>query len=157
MRRFYPRILLTILLLCLPTLLWFFHSPHFYLPVAVENATTGSVIAAQGRIPTTKEGWKNGLLGYDNLADGCGLVLAPCRQIHMIGMKFPIDVVFADRNYRVVGLLENIQPGETGPLVENARLAVELPAGTIRAAGIKTGHIVVFGGPGAWLIKLIPG
>ncbi len=154
MRRFLRRVFLTTLLLCLLTFLWFSFSPHLYLPVTVDNATTGAAIASQGRIPLTEEGWKNGLLGYDRLEEGCGLVLAPCRQIHMIGMKFPIDVIFMDRDYRVVGLLESIQPGETGPLIENARLAVELPAGTIRDYGIKTGHIIAFGGPGALLIKL---
>jgi len=148
------KVLFISLLLCLITFLWFSHSPGLYLPVTVDNATTGSAIATQGRIPLTEEGWKNGLLGYDRLEKGGGLVLTPCRQIHMIGMKFPIDVVFMDRDYRVVGLLESIQPGETGPLVEKARLAVELPAGTIRDSGIKTGHVVAFGGPGALLIKL---
>jgi len=124
------------------------------LSVTVENVTVGSTIAAQASIPLTKKGWNNGLLGYEPLEEGEGMVLVPCRQIHMVGMTFPIDVVFVDEEYRVIRILENIQPGEIGPLVEQAVLAVEVPVGMARNNNINLGDVVSFGGPGGLLIKL---
>jgi hypothetical protein len=31
-----------------------------------------------------------GLLGRDRLPEGEGLLLTPCRSIHMLGMRFPL-------------------------------------------------------------------
>src|SRR2546430_1503881 len=39
-----------------------------------------------------------GLLGRDRKAVTGALVLRPCRQVHTIGMRFPIDVAFCDRD-----------------------------------------------------------
>src|SRR2546421_2218070 len=39
-----------------------------------------------------------GLLGRDRDAMTGVLVIRPCRQVHTIGMRFPIDVAFCDRD-----------------------------------------------------------
>jgi uncharacterized membrane protein (UPF0127 family) len=41
-----------------------------------------------------------GLLGRDGVEGA--LVLQPARSVHTIGMRFPIDVAFCDRDLRVV-------------------------------------------------------
>src|SRR5439155_25656242 len=38
-----------------------------------------------------------GLIGRDPGSVAGALVLRPCRQIHTLGMRFPIDVAFCDR------------------------------------------------------------
>ena len=72
-----------------------------------------------------------GLLGRSSLAEGEGLLITHCNSIHMFFMRFPIDVVFIDREGRVVGLLEKIRPWRLSPIFLAATKAIELPAGTI--------------------------
>ena len=45
-----------------------------------------------------------GLLGRDGI-DGA-LVLRPCRSVHTLGMRFPIDVAFCTRDLRVLRTVE---------------------------------------------------
>ena len=52
-----------------------------------------------------------GLLGLRGLPAGCGLLIEPCNSIHMLGMRFPLDVIFLDRQWRVVSLHRAVQPG----------------------------------------------
>ncbi|MBF7084346.1 DUF192 domain-containing protein [Desulfallas sp. Bu1-1] len=96
----------------------------------------GEVIVAQNFTARLK-----GLLGRKGLAPGSALVTKPCNSIHTWFMKFNIDVLFIGRSGRVVKAVEDLRPFK----VATARVAafvIELPAGTIREHGIKTGDVV---------------
>jgi hypothetical protein len=72
--------------------------------------------------------------------DGAALVIDPCSSIHMFGMRFPIDVLYVDRQHRVVRLQQGIKPWRIGPLfTKGARYVVELPVGTIERTGTTVG------------------
>lgn len=43
---------------------------------------------------------RKGLLGRDGIDGAC--VLRPCRQVHTLGMRFPIDVAFCDARGQVL-------------------------------------------------------
>jgi uncharacterized membrane protein (UPF0127 family) len=80
-----------------------------------------------------------GLLGRKSLTSGEGLLLYPCSAIHCFGMRFAIDAVFLDKNYRVVGLRENLRPGAMAS-VKSAKCVLELKAGEINKHQIKVGE-----------------
>ena len=80
-----------------------------------------------------------GLLNRSRLDAGEGLILHPCNAIHMIGMRFAIDVLFVNASWDVVTWQENIQPWRVSPVVRQACAVIELPAGTIRASEIVEG------------------
>ena len=89
-----------------------------------------------------------GLMGRRSLADGAGLFLPDTSSIHMLFMRFPIDCVFvgaprADGSRLVVGLRERMRPW-SGVVwwARGARGAVEVPAGSARAAGLNVGDAV---------------
>src|SRR4029079_16891442 len=98
----------------------------------------GSGVGLGTRIRLANPWWTRfrGLLGTATLAEGEGLLIEPCRGVHMFGMKYPIDVAFLDRAGRVVGICHRLAPGARSPFVRAARSALELPAGTLAAAGI---------------------
>jgi uncharacterized protein len=88
------------------------------------------------------DGWwsrSRGLLGRDALAPGEGLLLTPCRSIHMYGMRFPLDVAFLDREGTVVETYAELAPGRRTRWHRAARHALELPAGTLAATGTGPG------------------
>lgn len=53
-----------------------------------------------------------GLLGKHSLPHGHGMVILPCNAIHTLGMKFPIDARFFDKQGRLVKTVRNIAPGK---------------------------------------------
>ena len=83
-----------------------------------------------------------GLLGRDGLETGEGLVIVPCTSVHMLGMRFALDVLYLDRAGTVLRALSELRPGQFGPVVLRSHVAVELPAGTIAATGTLPGDRV---------------
>jgi uncharacterized membrane protein (UPF0127 family) len=103
------------------------------------EASRGAVLAERLRPAHTHWTRLRGLLGTRSLPPGDGLWIRPCRQVHMFGMRYAIDVVFLDDTHRVVGLAPDLEPGRISPKVREATSVLELPAGTIAAAGLLAG------------------
>ena len=71
-----------------------------------------------------------GLLNRKSLAPGEGLLLDRCYGIHTFFMRFPIDVLFLDKDYHVMKAVRALPPWRTCA-VKQAVYVLELPAGTI--------------------------
>lgn len=80
----------------------------------------------------------------DFLPMGTGLLIAPCNSIHMMFMRFPIDVVYIDTNYQVLKQVPNVRPwlGLSACWHKNTWATLELPIGSIEAYGIQAGSIL---------------
>jgi len=107
---------------------------------------TGRVLADRLRVAATHWTRLKGLLGTRRLEAGEGLWLRPCRQIHMIGMRYAVDVAFLDDDYRVVHAIPALAPGKISPRIPSATSVLELPAGTIVRVGLAEGARVAIEG-----------
>ena len=85
-----------------------------------------------------------GLLGRPAPAAGEGLLLTPCRAVHMFGMSFPLDVAFLDAEGAVVATYRSLAPGSRTRWHRNAVHALELPAGTLEDSGTVIGDVLVW-------------
>ncbi len=74
-------------------------------------ACGGSVWAQRAERAVSAGERLRGLLGLPSLGPGAALVIERCGAVHTVGMRFPIDVVFLDRAWRVVRVVRNVQPG----------------------------------------------
>lgn len=72
-----------------------------------------------------------GLMGRARLPHREGLLIRPCNSIHMFFMRFPIDVVFLDRDYRIVKLIRSLEPGKVVGIVQGAVQVLEVVAGDL--------------------------
>lgn len=82
-----------------------------------------------------------GLIGCKPLQEGQGLLISPCQQVHTHFMAYPIDILFLDREYRVVHTIESLMPWRFSRYVRVASHVLELPAGA--AHGIHVGDRLV--------------
>lgn len=85
-----------------------------------------------------------GLLGRQGLEEGEALWIRPCKSIHTIGMKFPIDVVFLDFDNRVIEIREKMPPNRLTKTFLKANTVLELPAGTLSLTETGSGDTVSF-------------
>ncbi len=85
-----------------------------------------------------------GLLGRDRLEPGAGLLLEPCSGIHTVGMAYPIDALFLNRDGRVIHLVDRMKPMRFSRYILRAHSVLELPPGTIQQTGTLLGDRVVF-------------
>jgi hypothetical protein len=79
-------------------------------------------------IPRTHAERARGLLGRDGLDQMHALVLARCRSVHTIGMRFRIDAVLFDGSWALVGVRE-LPPGKMAWPRHRVRHIVEVAAG----------------------------
>jgi len=79
-----------------------------------------------------------GLLGRASLPSGEGILLRPAGSVHTFFMRFPIDVVFLDRENFVVGVDEAVAPWRTAGR-RGASAVVELAAGECERRGVAVG------------------
>ena len=67
-----------------------------------------------------------GLMFRKGIADDYALHITPCNQIHMLNMRFPIDVVYLSEAGEVVRVDENVPVGRICKTVRDAKSVVEM-------------------------------
>jgi uncharacterized membrane protein (UPF0127 family) len=72
------------------------------------NQRTGLAVATilEGAFDSASR--KRGLLGRESLPAGHALIIAPSNMVHTFFMKFPIDILIATRDGRVVKARQNV-------------------------------------------------
>jgi len=98
------------------------------------NETQGTVLCARLEDAGGIAGQGRGLLGRKRLESDEGMLFVrgrfePFMWMHMFFMRFPIDIVFLDRDDIVVKLNRELRPWHVSSVVFAARKALELPAG----------------------------
>lgn len=78
-----------------------------------------------------------GLMGRDGFEGA--ILLRPAMQVHTIGMRFPIDVAYLDRDLRVVACVLGMKPRRLGRPRFAARMVVEAEAGSFERWDLKVG------------------
>ena len=107
----------------------------------IRRAADGAVVCERCEIPESAFGRARGLLGRDGLDPDGGMLIDRAGSVHMFFMRFPIDVVFVDRDWRVVGVRHGLRPWRMAG-ARRAVAALELPAGAAVAAGIQAGDLL---------------
>jgi uncharacterized protein len=97
----------------------------------VSNLTRQAVLARYVEVANHGASRRKGLLGRDRLSVEEGLWIVPCEAVHTIGMRFPIDLVYLDRNMRVKRVRSNVPPLRLSAC-PSAHSVLELASGTIQ-------------------------
>jgi uncharacterized membrane protein (UPF0127 family) len=95
------------------------------------NLTKNQILAERLECADTVLTRMRGLLGKDSMAAGTGLLIKPCKGVHTICMKFPIDVIFLDKDNVVLAIAEKLLPNRMTRVFLRASSVIELPAGTL--------------------------
>ncbi len=96
-------------------------------------------VLASAEIADSGRARRRGLLGRESIEGA--LVIEPCRWIHTVGMKFPIDVAYLDPDGVVVKTIQ-MQRFRVGIPVWNARSIIEAEAGAFGRWGLRVGDAV---------------
>lgn len=89
-----------------------------------------------------------GWMGKPSLKAGEGLLLTPASSIHSFGMRFDFDLAFLDRRGRVLKLYSPLKRGRIAQspwmpwLMGRGVQALELPEGSLSAAGVQVGQVL---------------
>ena len=111
------------------------------MPVYVYNKTRETFVATE---VTVADGYFSRLIGLLGKTRrwarvGAGLWILPSRGVHTIGMLFPIDLLFLNKQKEVIHLEELVKPFRVSKVSLKAFSVLELPAHTIYRTGTQVG------------------
>ena len=119
-------------------------APDSPAKLQVRNLTRETVLATALEVAGSGATRRKGLLGRDGLAPGEGLWIVPCESVHTFFMRFPIDLVYLDRNHRVRKVRHAVGAWRLSACL-SAHSILELPAGSIRATRTECGDMIEIG------------
>jgi len=108
----------------------------------VRNHTRNTVLGDAVELADTSETRRVGLLKHERLEPGSGLWIVPCESVHTFFMKFPIDLVYLDKQ-RKVRKVRHAVPAWRLSACLTAHSILELPAGTAEKSGTLPGDELV--------------
>lgn len=92
---------------------------------------TDTVISQKTILAQTMKDRMIGLMFSKDIPRGDGLLISPCNSIHTFFMRYPIDVVFLDKNNIVVKFYRSLKAWRITPLFFRSNKVLELRAGTL--------------------------
>ena len=113
--------------------------PHFLSPLIrdptapwILRVRGGDVVATRIEAAFDSRTRNRGLLSRDGLPQGTALVLAPCGAVHTWFMRFSIDVIFCDREGRVLKTTPDLAPWRMSMVWRRGFAVIEIASGTVR-------------------------
>ncbi len=105
------------------------------------NRTRNAYLATRLSVAGTHWSRLCGLMGKDaaSFPAGNGLWIVPCRGVHTLAMKFPIDVLYLDKNKFVVHVEQNLKPWRMARVSMRATSVLELPGNTLKSSATAVG------------------
>jgi uncharacterized membrane protein (UPF0127 family) len=85
-----------------------------------------------------------GLLSRKSLASDEAMLIVPCKSIHTVGMKFTIDVVFLDKENKVLGVSSNVKPYQLRWAPRGTYSVLEVSDGNVNKTGIHLDDLLLF-------------
>ena len=84
-----------------------------------------------------------GLMFQKRLPQATGLLLAPCNSVHMCFMRFAIDVVYLDKDYKILKIVTDLKPWIGLSMCCKAWSTLELTAGEAERCGFAVGKKLI--------------
>jgi uncharacterized membrane protein (UPF0127 family) len=104
----------------------------------IKNTRTGQVVAADAFLAASPWARMRGLLGRASLPTGEAIILRPASSIHTAFMRFAIDVVFLDKDDRVLKVVRDLAPFRLSA-ARHARSVIEMAGGALKDVDLQAG------------------
>jgi uncharacterized membrane protein (UPF0127 family) len=102
------------------------------------NQTKNTVLAEDVFIANTPLKRIKGLLGKKVFLPNQAIILDPCNSVHTFFMRFALDILFVDKDYKVIKALPKFDPNRITPIYWHSRRVIELSAGKLSLTNTQT-------------------
>jgi uncharacterized membrane protein (UPF0127 family) len=80
-----------------------------------------------------------GLMFSAELPNCDGFLISPCNSIHTFFMRYPLDVLFLDKNFKIVKVIYGLSPWRMTWIYFKSSHVLEMKAGTMKK-GLNAGE-----------------
>ena len=84
-----------------------------------------------------------GLMFRKKLPEATGLLLTSCNSVHMCFMRFAIDVIYVDKDYKIIKIVKNLKPWIGLSMCSKAWGTLEMTAGEAECCGLMVGDKLI--------------
>ncbi|MBP2632302.1 MAG: hypothetical protein H6Q70_2930 [Firmicutes bacterium] len=105
-----------------------------YLSVAYDKEDRNLAIVVADNFWTRFKG----LLGTSSLQESQGLLLCNCNSVHMVGMRYALDIIYLDKAGAILKIVENLNPWQIS-CCWKAQDTLEIKSGMIHRFGWQVG------------------
>lgn len=102
-------------------------------------AKDGAVISHKMVTATNTFSRMLGLMFSEKLPDCDGFLISPCNSIHTFFMRYSLDVLFLDKNFKIVKVIYDLTPWKMTWIYFKSRHVLEMKAGTMKK-GLNAGE-----------------
>jgi len=81
-----------------------------------------------------------GLLFKTALENDQGMLIAPCNSVHTCFMGYRLDVVFLDKERKIMSITENVKPWRFAAHLKASKV-IEFRAGVVAQTGMAVGDV----------------
>lgn len=120
--------------------------PRRAIRLTARNLTRDTLLATYVVVADRGPERRKGLLGRASMDPQEGLWIIPCEAVHTIGMRFPIDVVYLDRDNLVLKVRRHIAPWRLSACL-SAYSILELAVGIIDSSHTCPGDMLSLSAP----------
>ena len=106
--------------------------------LTIVNVSRRIQLATRVQLAADAGSRRKGLLGRERLAEGEGLWIVPCEAVHTFWMQFPIDLIYLDRQSRVLKTRSSVPAWRLSACLR-AHSVIELAAGVVRETNTRPG------------------
>ncbi|MBU0503872.1 MAG: DUF192 domain-containing protein [Candidatus Omnitrophota bacterium] len=110
----------------------------------ITNKTKNTILADDVIIADTPSRRMRGLLGKKDFDKGRAMIIRPCQSIHTFFMRFSIDVLFIDKNNKVIKVIPDLRPFRLTPVYLDSAFIIEMPVGVIQLSLTSKGDTLIF-------------
>jgi len=108
------------------------------------NETKNEVLFEEAKFARNFFERLKGLMFKKDISEKEALIFENCKQIHTFFMKFNIDVIYLDKEFKVIKLEENVVPFRICKWVNKATYIIEIKSGLIKKKKIEIGDKIKF-------------
>jgi hypothetical protein len=109
----------------------------------VFNRTRQTILGTSIEVANHGATRRKGLLGRSGISSGEGIWIVPCESVHTFWMKFPIDLVYLDRDKKVKKVRSDVAPWRLSACL-SAHSVLEFASGTIYSTQTRPGDCLEF-------------
>ena len=106
------------------------------------NQTKNTILAQEVFLADNSLKRLKGLLGRKDFTAGEALIIKPCSSIHTFFMQFAIDVIFLDKDNRIIKTMSHLKPFRISRPYFHSSMVIELPVGVIQSSSSSPGDIL---------------
>ncbi|MBC7712376.1 MAG: DUF192 domain-containing protein [Rhizobacter sp.] len=96
------------------------------------KGSNGEIVCNKMILATNTLSRMKGLMFSEELPDCDGFLIKPGNSIHTFFMRYPLDIVFFDKNFKIVKVLYNVNPWRMTRIYFSSRQVLEMKAGTLK-------------------------